>query len=81
MEDSNKSIFHELLNPQPESTLKFYSGSTSLACLCGAKVLAPLAIQDTSLILDEATRSRCILELSDPNTFLTDVSMNAFCAS
>ena len=80
IEYSNESIFHGLLNPQPESTLKLHSTST-LASLCDVKALTPLVIQDTSRILDEATRSRCVLELSDPNTFLTDITINAFCVS
>ena len=55
----------------------------SLALLSHAKVLKPLPTATVSItrVLGEKVRSHCILALSDENTFLTDITINAFCVS
>ena len=85
MDDSNDSIFPGLQKSQPESTSTQPTIENTpqipLAQLANAKEIFPLPTVITGQILDEKTRSRCLLELSDENTFLTDISINAFCVS
>ena len=79
MNESNDSIFPGLQILQPESTSKPQPDHVSLAQLSNSKVLKPLPVTITR-VLDEKIRSRCLLELSDENTFLTDITINAFSA-
>ena len=55
----------------------FNSPSESLTNLSGAIPLTPLKVQFIKILSDNV-RDKCLRELSDPNTFLTDVTINAF---
>ena len=79
--ESSASLFPEFSHQQPESTstLVELQPTYSLAVLAGARKLSPLTT--TIRILDEVTRSRSLHELSNEYTFLTDITINAFCVS
>ena len=81
--DSLSSMFpelHQLQSPSRSTTLK-HTPTMSLAKLANAKEINPLSTTLITTILNENTRSRSLLELSDKNTFLSDISINAFCVS
>ena len=63
---------------QPETTYEL-ENIIPLAKLSGAIPLSPLKVE--TRILDESTRTKCLKELDNPRTFLSDITMNAFSVS
>ena len=74
------SELHQLQSPSRSTTLE-PTPTMSLAKLAKAKEINPLSTILITTILNQTTRSRSLLELSDKNTFLSDISINAFCVS
>ena len=60
-----------LLRPFPDTS------PASIIKLSGAIPLSPLNVKFIT-ILNEKVRKECLRELSNPNTFLSDVTINAF---
>ena len=69
---SSDVIIFDSSSQQPESTL--------LAILSGVVPLSPLKVLPVT-VLDEKERIQCLKELLNPNTFLSDITINAFSVS
>ena len=89
VDTSSDSFFHgiepavDFMHPQNNSIVanscqqSNSNKSKSLAVLSNAKPIFPLPIT----ILNEGLREKCLLELSNPHTLLSDITINAFCVS
>ena len=66
---------HSITPSSPQSVLEAPQGS--IAELLRASPLVPLNVSFMR-VLDDKLREDCLKELSDPNTFLTDTTVNAF---
>ena len=82
VDTSSESFFH-LLNKkhsQPDFTYTKPDLTRSLAELSGAKPLYPIATVPPRIITEKVIASS-LAEFADPNIFLTDITINAFCVS
>ena len=81
LDTSSEPFFPNIKEPndwQPDLT--YDKSELTLAELTGVKPISPIPLT-VSTIISETVRSSCLAELSNPNTFLSDVTINAFCVS
>ena len=81
---SSESFFPVVPESQSDTTdINIIPKQTgSLTELSGARPIYPLAtVSPQNQILLENVRASCLAKLADPNIFLTDVTINAFCVS
>ena len=77
---SNCSEFFPIIENnslQPDLT---HSKKVTLAELAGARTIFPIPTTPPP-ILSEKVKATCLAELSNPHTFLSDVTVNSFCVS